>query len=288
MGNGFFYQAMIYLAAAVLFVPIAKKIGIGSVLGYLIAGMIIGPFILGVVGKEGEEIMHVAEFGVVMMLFLIGLELEPSRLWRMRVSILGMGGLQVLITALVVGGVAIAIGQSWNQSLALGLILAMSSTAIVLQTLKEKGLLHSEAGQGSFSVLLFQDIAVIPILAFMPLLALSGSSQEIEITGNSLIAHYPGWLQTLAVLGAVAVVVLGGRLLLRPLLRFIASTHLIELFTATALLIVVAITVLMGFVGISPALGTFLGGVVLANSEYRHELESDIEPFKACCWACSL
>lgn len=274
-----FFQAMIYLAAAVIFVPLAKKAGIGSILGYLIAGMIIGPYVLGFVGKEGEDIMHFAEFGVVMMLFLIGLELEPSRLWRMRVSILGMGGLQVLITALVVAVAAMAFGQSLNVSLALGLILAMSSTAIVIQTLKEKDMLHSEAGQGSFSVLLFQDIAVIPILALLPLLALKGVNAS-NVNNHSLISNYPGWLQTFAVLGAVTVVVLGGRLLIRPLLRLVASTHLTELFTATALLIVVGITVLMGLVGISPALGAFLGGVVLANSEYRHELESDIEPFK--------
>jgi len=280
MEKTFFYQAMIYLAAAVLFVPLAKKLRIGSTLGYLIAGMIIGPFILGIVGKEGEDIMHFAEFGVVMMLFLIGLELEPSRLWRMRVSILGLGGLQVLITSILIAGIAIAIGRSWNESIAFGLIFAMSSTAIVLQTIKEKGMLHSKAGQGSFSVLLFQDMALIPILAIMPILATSGSAEESEVAQNSLISQYPGWLQTIAVLVAVTSVVLGGRWLLRPLLRLVASTHLTELFTATALLIVVGITVLMGFVGISPALGTFLGGVVLANSEFRHELESDIEPFK--------
>lgn len=280
METGLFYQAMIYLAAAVIFVPLSKKLGIGSILGYLIAGMIIGPYILGFVGKEGEDIMHFAEFGVVMMLFLIGLELEPSRLWRMRSLILGMGGLQVLATAIFIAAVAMAFGQKWNVSVALGLILAMSSTAIVLQSLKEKGLMNSQAGQGSFAVLLFQDIAVIPILAMLPLFALSGFSDQQEIKSDSLIAHYPGWLQTLAVLGAVTVVVLGGRLLIRPLLRIVASTHLTELFTAAALLIVVGITVLMGLVGISPALGTFLGGVVLANSEYRHELESDIEPFK--------
>jgi CPA2 family monovalent cation:H+ antiporter-2/glutathione-regulated potassium-efflux system protein KefB len=275
-----FYHAMLYLAAAVVFVPIAKKIGIGSILGYLIAGMVIGPYVLGFVGKEGEEVMHFAEFGVVMMLFLIGLELDPSRLWRMRVSILGLGGLQMVFTAIVVAAVSLGIGLKWNQSVAMGLILAMSSTAIVLQTLNEKGLLHSHEGQGSFSVLLFQDVAVIPILAFLPLLALSGGSADTELNDDSLIANYSGWLQTVAVLGAVAIVIFAGRLLLRPLLRWIASTHLTELFTATALLIVVGITVLMSLVGISPALGAFLGGVVLANSEYRHELESDIEPFK--------
>lgn len=275
-----FYQAMLYLAAAVVFVPIAKKIGIGSILGYLLAGMVIGPYILGFVGKEGEEVMHFAEFGVVMMLFLIGLELDPSRLWRMRISILGLGGLQMVFTAIVVSAVSLIIGLKWNQAVAMGLILAMSSTAIVLQTLNEKGLLHSQEGQGSFSVLLFQDVAVIPVLALLPLLALSGGGAETEVNDDSLIANYSGWLQTIAVLGAVAIVIIGGRLLLRPLLRLVASTHLTELFTATALLIVVGITVLMSLVGISPALGAFLGGVVLANSEYRHELESDIEPFK--------
>lgn len=279
MENDILFQITIFLGAAVLIVPVVKKLGMGSVLGYLVAGIIIGPFILGIVGREGQDIMHFAEFGVVMMLFLIGLELEPARLWRLRVSILGLGGLQVLITAAVFFLILILMGRSWNESVAIGLIFSLSSTAIVLQTLHEKGMLHTHAGQGSFSVLLFQDIAVIPILALLPLLATSSGSGK-ELNEDSYINHLPGWLQTLAVLGAVTAIILVGRLLIRPLLKFVASTHLIELFTATALLIVVAITVLMGIVGMSPALGTFLGGVILANSEYRHELESNIEPFK--------
>jgi CPA2 family monovalent cation:H+ antiporter-2/glutathione-regulated potassium-efflux system protein KefB len=281
MNQEFFYHAMIYLAAAVLVVPLAKKLGMGSVLGYLLAGIIIGPYILGFVGQEGEDIMHVAEFGVVMMLFLVGLELEPSRLWRLRSSILGLGGLQVLGTSLFLAIPGMLLGLSWNVALAIGLIFSMSSTAIVLQTLGEKGLMRSSAGQNSFSVLLFQDLAIIPILAVLPLLSLhrEGGALDTHVEPG-WIEQLPGWLQTLAVLAAVAVVIVAGRTLVRPLLRYVAGTRLRELFTATALLLVVATTALMSAVGLSPALGTFLGGVVLANSEYRHELESDIEPFK--------
>lgn len=282
MDNNFLFQAMVFLAAAVLFVPIANRLGLGSVLGYLLAGIIIGPFVIGFVNNEGEQIMHFAEFGVVMMLFLVGLELEPTLLWRMRKTILGLGGLQVLLTTSIMGGLALAIGQNWNEALAIGMILAMSSTAIVLQTLNEKGLMRTAAGQSSFAVLLFQDIAVIPILAILPLLAVHGiTSGSGEAHGSDTwVSHLPAWAQTLAVLGAVAIVIVGGQFLVRPLMRVIARTRLRELFSATALLIVVAIAVLMTQVGLSPALGTFLAGVVLANSEYRHELESDLEPFK--------
>jgi monovalent cation:proton antiporter-2 (CPA2) family protein len=282
MGSSFLAQAFIYLAAAVVFVPIAKKMGMGSVLGYLIAGMIIGPFVLGFVGEEGADIMHFAEFGVVMMLFLVGLELEPALLWRLRASIMGLGGLQVLLSALLLGGLAMATGLTWQESLALGLILAMSSTAIVLQTLNEKGLMHSAAGQSSFAVLLFQDISVIPILAMLPLLSLTGGNKAEagHDGGRNWVSALPVWAHTLVVLAAVAAVITAGRFLVRPLLRIVAKTRLRELFTASALLIVVGITVLMEKVGLSPALGTFLAGVVLANSEYRHELESDIDPFK--------
>jgi CPA2 family monovalent cation:H+ antiporter-2/glutathione-regulated potassium-efflux system protein KefB len=281
MNQSFFLQALVYLGAGVLIVPLIKRLGMGSVMGYLLAGIVIGPYLLGFVGGEGQDIMHVAEFGVVMMLFLVGLELEPSRLWRMRSSILGLGGLQVLATAIVFTVPGILLGLSWKVSLAAGLILSMSSTAIVLQTMTEKGLLQSSAGQNSFSVLLFQDLAVIPILALLPLLSshgTSGSSTGHEHSG--WMDTLPGWAQTLAVLGAVALVIVAGRTLVRPLLRYVASTRLRELFTATALLLVVGVTALMSAVGLSPALGTFLGGMVLANSEFRHELESDIEPFK--------
>ncbi|MCH9651905.1 MAG: monovalent cation:proton antiporter-2 (CPA2) family protein [Deltaproteobacteria bacterium] len=286
-GEGFFFQAFVYLMAAVVSVPIAKRLGLGSVLGYLLAGIVIGPFGLHLIGEEGQDVMHFAEFGVVMMLFLIGLELEPSLLWRLRGPILGLGGLQVGLTTLLVGGIAVfAAGLPWNQALAVGLILALSSTAIVLQTLAEKGLMKTEAGQNAFAVLLFQDMAVIPMLALMPLLAIGSSQGAADATGGHGGGHtpwvetLPPWGQGLAVLGAVAVVIVGGRFLTSPLFRFIASARLREVFTAAALLLVIGIALLMTRVGLSPALGTFLAGVVLANSEYRHELEGDIEPFK--------
>jgi CPA2 family monovalent cation:H+ antiporter-2 len=281
MQESFFFQAMIYLAAAVVMVPIAKKLGLGSVLGYLLAGIIIGPACLKLIGQEGEDLMHFAEFGVVMMLFVIGLELEPSRLWRLRQSIMGMGGMQVSLTTLIVAGIALLLGVDWRQALAIGMIAAMSSTAIVLQSLQEKGLMQTAAGQSSFSVLLFQDIAVIPMLALFPLLA---SEQAGGVTGvhhnTGLAGDLPGWAQTLMVLGSVGVVIGIGRYLVPPVFRLIAKTGMREMFTATALLLVVGIAVLMTSVGLSPALGAFLAGVVLANSEFRHELESDIDPFK--------
>lgn len=279
MEHSYFFIAMIYLAAAVIFIPLAKKLGLGSVLGYLLAGVVIGPSIMGFVGQEGQDIMHFAEFGVVMMLFLIGIELEPALLWNMRAPILGLGGLQVLITAAAITGLALLLGQPLNASLALGMTLSLSSTAIVLQSLKEKGQLSSAAGQSAFSVLLFQDIAVIPMLAIFPLLAGPDASNDAGHTA-SLRDNLPAWMQTLVVLGAVTVIVVAGQYLVRPLLRVVARTRVRELFTAFSLLLVVAISVLMSLVGLSPALGAFLGGVVLANSEYKHELESDIEPFK--------
>ncbi|MDR6342208.1 monovalent cation:proton antiporter-2 (CPA2) family protein [Filimonas zeae] len=281
MQHSFFFQAMIYLAAAVVMVPLAKKAGLGSVLGYLLAGIIIGPACLHFIGEEGEDLMHFAEFGVVMMLFVIGLELEPMRLWRLRKSIAGLGGLQVCITIGVIAGLAMLLKVDWKQSVALGMIIAMSSTAIVLQSLQEKGLMKSSAGQSSFAVLLFQDIAVIPILAIFPLLV---NEANIPAAGSSdhhnLVGELPAWMQTGVVLGSVAVVILTGRYLMRPVFRFIAKTGMREMFTAMVLLLVVGIAVLMTTVGLSPALGAFLAGVVLANSEYRHELESDIDPFK--------
>ena len=279
MEHSYFFIAMIYLAAAVIFIPVAKKLGLGSVLGYLLAGIVIGPSLLGFIGHEGQDIMHFAEFGVVMMLFLIGIELEPALLWNMRAPILGLGGLQVLITAAAIAGLALLLGQPLNASLALGMTLSLSSTAIVLQSLKEKGQLSSTAGQSAFSVLLFQDIAVIPMLAIFPLLAGPNANSTADHT-PTLRDNLPPWMQTLVVLGAVIVIIIAGQYLVRPLLRMVAKTRVRELFTAFALLLVVAISVLMSLVGLSPALGAFLGGVVLANSEYRHELESDIEPFK--------
>lgn len=280
------FQAFVYLCAAVIAVPIAKRLGLGSVLGYLLAGIVIGP-IVGLVGSETKEIQHFAEFGVVMMLFLVGLELQPSMLWQMRNRLLGLGGLQVGITTALITGVALLLGQQWSIALAIGLIFSLSSTAIVLQTLNEKGLIKTEGGRASFSVLLFQDIAVIPMLALIPLLALpelvsnvAGHAGDDHHASMSLVAHLPGWAHALVVLGAVAAVLLGGHFLSRPLFRFIAESRLREIFTASALLLVIGIALLMMLVDLSPALGTFLAGVVLANSEFRHELESNIEPFK--------
>jgi CPA2 family monovalent cation:H+ antiporter-2/glutathione-regulated potassium-efflux system protein KefB len=276
--HSFFFIALIYLAAAVVFVPIAKKLGLGSVLGYLLAGIFIGPNVTGFVGAEGQDIMHFAEFGVVMMLFLIGIELEPELLWKLRAPIVGMGGIQVVATTALIAGLAWLIGLPLQAALALGMILSLSSTAIVLQSFKEKGAMSSAAGQSAFSVLLFQDIAVIPMLAIFPLLAPAGAAHD---TGSHTFReNLPGWAQTLVVIGAVSIIIVAGRYLVRPLLRLVAGTRIRELFTTSALLLVVAITVLMTIVGLSPAIGAFLGGVVLANSEYRAELESDIEPFK--------
>jgi monovalent cation:proton antiporter-2 (CPA2) family protein len=281
-GQGFFFQAFVYLGAAVVAVPLAKRLGLGSVLGYLIAGMVIGPFGFGLIGEEGQDVMHFAEFGVVMMLFLIGLELQPSLLWRMRGPILGMGGLQVMVSASLIAGIAIVVGLPWKAAIAVGLVLALSSTAIVLQTLAEKNLINTDGGQSAFAVLLFQDISVIPMLAILPLLASGAPTADAGHGehGTSWVEGLPAWGQTLAVLLAVVAIIVAGRYLMRPLFRFIARTRQTEVFTAAALLLVIGIALLMAQVGLSPALGTFLAGVVLAESEYRHELEADIEPFK--------
>ena len=275
--DAFLLGAFIYLAAAVISVPIATRLGLGSVLGYLIAGMLIGPSALNFVGSEGQDVLHFAEFGVIVMLFLIGLELQPSKLWTLRKPILGLGGLQVVGTAAALAISATAYGNDWRTALTIGLILAMSSTAIVLQSLNERGQLKTSGGQAVFSVLLFQDIAVIPILALLPLLAIDGGASAL---GESMLSSLPAWQQALIVFAAVAFIVLAGRYLMRPLFRLIAMTGLREIFVALALALVVGITLLMETVGLSPALGTFLAGVLLAESEYRHELEMDLEPFK--------
>ena len=292
----FLFQASIYLAAAVIAVPIAARLGLGSVLGYLAAGIIIGP-VLGLVGSETQDLQHVAEFGVVMMLFLIGLELDPRALWAMRHKLIGLGGAQVVVTTLVLMCAALALDRTWTEALAIGMALSLSSTAIVLQTLSEKGLMQTSGGRSAFSVLLTQDIAVIPILAALPLLALS---VPMQIAANgaierghddhhgdghhgmtlSLVEGLPGWGVTLVTIGAIAFVILAGVYLTRPVFRYIHAARLREMYTALALLIVVGISFLMMLVGLSPALGAFLAGVVLANSEFRHELESDLEPFK--------
>lgn len=280
--NSILFQAMVYLAAAVVMVPLAKRLGLGSVLGYLLAGILIGPTVLQFIGNEGHDLMHSAEFGVVMMLFLIGLELEPALLWKLRKAILGLGGLQVLITSIIISGIAYFLNLPWQSSLAIGMALALSSTALVLQTLAEKGINRTTAGRSAFAVLLFQDIAVIPMLAFFPLLAIAGlTPADVSVNeAEGWIESQSGWMRALIVSGAIGFIIIGGRYLIPPIFRLVAATQLREMFTATALLLVVGIAVLMSSVGLSPALGTFLSGVVLANSEYKHELESDIEPFK--------
>ena len=275
MTGGILFQAFIYLLAAVIAVPIAKRLGLGSVLGYLLAGIAIGPAALNLVGST-EHVLEFAEFGVVMMLFLIGLELRPSLLWRLRVPILGLGGLQVLGVSVLVFAIASVCGLTWNLALAIGLILAMSSTAIVLQSLAERGQLKLSAGQSCFSVLLFQDIAVIPILALMPLLGTGVAAHS----DHGCVSQMPAWQRTLVTLGAVAALVFAGRFLLRYVFRFVASSRLREVFTELTLLLVIGITLLMQAAGLSPALGAFIAGVVLADSEYRHQLEADVEPFK--------
>ena len=238
MQDTFFFQAMIYLAGAVIMVPIAKRLGLGSVLGYLVAGVVIGPAFLQLVGTESHDIMHFAEFGVVMMLFVIGLELEPSRLWRMRKRIAGMGGLQVLGTTLIVSIIAMILGLDWKTSLVLGMIISMSSTAIVMQTLAEKGWMKTVAGRSSFAVLLFQDIAIIPMLALFPLLAnpeLKAASTSIANT--TFMDNFPQWIQAILTLSSILIVVLTGKYLLRPIFNMMARTKMNEMFTATALLL---------------------------------------------------
>jgi len=279
--QGFLFNSFVYLAAAVLIVPFAKRGGLGSVLGYLIAGVAIGPFALGLIAEPGD-ILHFSEFGVVMMLFLIGLELEPRLLWRLRRSILGLGGLQVLATTGLIAAIAFATGQAWETALAVGMALALSSTAIAMQTLDERHLTSTPAGRSAFSTLLFQDLAVIPMLAILPLLAISGLEHGAESSHleEGFFVSLPGWAQALGTLGAVAAIVVAGRYLVRPVMDFIAATRIREIFTAFALFLIVGIALAMQSIGLSPALGTFLAGVVLAESEYRHQLETDIEPFK--------
>ncbi len=292
--ESFLFQAAIYLAAAVIAVPLASRLGLGSVLGYLLAGIVIGP-VLGLVGSETQDLQHFAEFGVVMMLFLIGLELEPRMLWDMRNRLVGLGGLQLGLTTGAVMGGALLLGFDWPVALAIGVTMSLSSTAIVLQTLSEKKLMQTGGGRSAFAVLLSQDIAVIPILALLPLLAISGFDNhatgghhgddhslaaQILAMSDAWMQDLPSWGVTLVTLAAIAAIILAGIYLTRPLFRFIHKTHLREMYTAVALLIVIGIAFLMILVGLSPALGTFLAGVVLANSEFRHELESDLEPFK--------
>ncbi len=277
--NEFLLGAMVYLAAAVVSAPLAKRLGLGSVLGFLLAGAFIGPSVLGIIGTEGESVKHFAEFGVIVMLFLVGLELEPSKLWALRKQIFGLGLLQVVGVATAIALAALPFTSFWQESLTIGLILAMSSTAIVLQSLQERGIMRSPVGQSVFSVLLFQDISVIPILALLPLLATTEFAGGAD-HGTTLISEFAPAMQALIIVATVTALMIAGRYLMRPLFRIVADTGAREIFVAFALLLVVTITLLMTQIGLSPALGTFLAGVVLADSEYRHELEMDLQPFK--------
>ena len=284
--TGFLILAFLILVAGVLAVPLAARLGLGSVLGYLLAGMAISP-LLAALSVDVEALQVFAEFGVVMMLFIIGLEMEPKRLWEMRGKLAGLGGGQVVLTTLVLTGIALLADQPWQTALAIGMVLALSSTAIIVQTLTEKGLMRTQGGEASFSVLLVQDVAVIPILALVPLLALpelaslaAGHGEGGAHGGIDLTAHMSIWLAAATRIAAVAAVIAIGIFAIRPLFRYIARANLRELFTAAALLVVIGIALLMSLVGLSPALGAFIAGVVLATSEYRHELESDINPFK--------
>jgi glutathione-regulated potassium-efflux system ancillary protein KefC len=263
----------LYLGAAVLAVPIAKALGLGAIIGYLAAGIAIGPWGLALVSNV-QDILHFAEFGVVLMLFLVGLELQPSRLWSLRRPIFGLGSAQVLGCAAALFALGWLGGLPWRISLVGALGLALSSTAIALQSLSERNLLRTSSGQAAFSILLFQDVAAIPILAMLPLLGAAAIGQGAELGASELA------VEALKIVGVIGAIVLGGRLLLRPLLRWIAKSKTPEIFTAAALLLVVGIAYLMVLVGLSMALGAFLAGVLLADSEYRRELEADIEPFK--------
>ncbi|HSI58783.1 MAG TPA: glutathione-regulated potassium-efflux system protein KefC [Ideonella sp.] len=272
-GAGWLQLSLVYLGAAVLAVPLARLAGLGSIIGYLAAGILIGPWGLKLV-TDPQEMLHFAEFGVVLMLFLIGLELEPKRLWSLRRPIFGWGSVQMFGSALLLWGAALAAGLDWRLALVGALGLALSSTAIGLGVVNERNLMSTSSGQTILSVSLLQDIAAIPVLALVPLLAISADGSAHAAHGGS------AWLGAAKAVGVIAAIVLGGRLLLRPALRWIASSKTPEIFTAAALLLVVATASLMQAVGLSMALGAFLAGVLLAESEYRRELETDIEPFK--------
>ena len=262
----------IYLTAAVLAVPLARALGLGAIIGYLGAGIAMGPWGLGLV-RNVEDILHFAEFGVVLMLFVIGLELQPKRLWELRRPIFGWGMAQMLVCTGILFAAAWAFGFSWRVSLIAGMGLALSSTAVCLQIMSERNLLRTPSGQASFSILLFQDVAAIPILALIPILGAYKAAHAAHTDSHV-------WLQLAKTVGTIAAVIIGGRLLLQPLLRWIARSRTPEIFTATSLLLVVGIAMLMTQVGLSMALGAFLAGVLLADSEYRSELETNIEPFK--------
>ncbi|KFF11930.1 potassium transporter [Chryseobacterium soli] len=272
-------NTLIFLGVAIIMVPLARKFGLSSVIGYILGGIIIGPYVLKLTGKDVNDIMHASEFGVIMLLFLVGLELEPRKFWDMRKKIMGLGLTQMLLTIALLFVVFISAGWRIDMAIAVAMCFALSSTAIVLQTLQEKNNFKTMAGEASFSTLLFQDIAVIPILAILPLIANYKSTHhnnEIQI----IIQKLPEWLQAGTVILGVAILILLGRYVFVPFLRYVSKSGMTELLTASSLFLVIGVSELMVAIGLSPALGAFLAGVMLANSEFRHELEAQIDPFK--------
>ena len=280
MQNSIAMTILIFLGAAIIMVPLGKKLGLSSVIGYILGGILIGPFCLQLTGRDAADIMHASELGVVMLLFLVGLELEPHKLWQIRKRILGLGLSQMLLSIVGIFFVFYVAGFGLKKSLIISLCFAMSSTAIVLQTLKEKNLFRTVSGESSFSILLFQDIAVIPILALLPFLSKSESAVKQSDHQEILLQYVPDWLQPFTVILGVLALILLGRYIFIPFLRFVSKSGLNELLTAASLLLIIGVAELMISVGLSPALGAFIAGVMLANSEFRHELESDIDPFK--------
>lgn len=280
MDGSLLHSVFVFLAAACILVPISKLSGLGSVIGYLIAGVIIGPFALGLI-SEPETILHFSEFGVVMMLFLIGLELQPAHLWEMRGKLLGLGGLQVSLTTFAVTSAALLLGRPMGEAIVIGMALSLSSTAIALQIMQDRKIMSTGTGRSGFSVLLFQDVIVIAMIAALPFLAAMGGGHAVP-GGHESTTHGPeGLWRALSIFAVFAGMILAGRFILRPVFRLIAKSQVRETFTAIALLLVTGAALLMEWLGLSAALGAFIAGVVLAESQYRHQLERDIEPFKA-------
>ncbi|MBU4537381.1 MAG: monovalent cation:proton antiporter-2 (CPA2) family protein [Weeksellaceae bacterium] len=274
--NSLAMTTLIFLGAAIIMVPLVRKLGLSSVIGFILGGIIIGPFGLKLTGRDSDDIMHATEFGVVMLLFLVGLEMEPKKFWKIRKKILGMGLSQMLITMTALFLVFYLADWRPDHALVAAVCFALSSTAIVLQTLKEKNIFRTEAGESSFSILLFQDISVIPILALLPVLAKRPEDHEHQL----LLQYLPDWLQPFSIILGVLLLIFLGKFIFVPFLRYVSRSGMNELLTASSLFLIIGVSELMASAGLSPALGAFLAGVMLANSEFRHELESQIEPFK--------
>ena len=274
--NSLAMTSLIFLGAAIIMVPLVRKLGLSSVIGFILGGILIGPFGLKLTGKDSDDIMHATEFGVIMLLFLVGLEFEPKKFWKIRKKIFGMGLSQMLITIAVLFSIFYFAKWKTDQALVTAVCFALSSTAIVLQTLKEKNIFRTDAGEASFSILLFQDMSVIPILALLPILAKRSEENEHQI----LLQYLPDWLQPFSIILGVLVIIFLGRYVFVPFLRYVSRSGMNELLTASSLFLVIGVSELMASVGLSPALGAFLAGVMLATSEFRHELESQIDPFK--------